>query len=202
MAGQLLIIKKQVNMKAKAIFIMCILGLLLPIAKAQTIESALIGNWYSEDLSKSTISIYQDKTGAYFGKIIKSADNKYVGKIPLLNFKRDGDKFTGKIKPATLPFELDGEITFLNIRTIQLKGHRLFITKGKLNFYLSVVDDKLRTEHDQPSIGLLVCQEKDKVVAEYALKDVNKPIGVTQDQLTEAIPANLKGSLPTIEQLE
>jgi predicted nuclease of restriction endonuclease-like (RecB) superfamily len=73
---------------------------------------------------------------------------------------------------------------------------------GKLNFYLSVVDDKLRTTGDQPSIGLLICQDKDKVVAEYALKDVNKPIGVTQYQLTESIPANLKGSLPTIEDLE
>jgi predicted nuclease of restriction endonuclease-like (RecB) superfamily len=73
---------------------------------------------------------------------------------------------------------------------------------GKLNFYLSVVDDKLRTEHDQPSIGLLVCQDKDKVVAEYALKDVNKPIGVTKYQLTESIPDKLKGSLPSIEDLE
>ncbi len=59
---------------------------------------------------------------------------------------------------------------------------------GKLNFYLSVIDNKLRTEHDQPSIGLLICQDKDKVVAEYSLKDVNKPIGVTKYQLTESIP--------------
>jgi predicted nuclease of restriction endonuclease-like (RecB) superfamily len=73
---------------------------------------------------------------------------------------------------------------------------------GKLNFYLSVVDDKLRTEHDQPSIGLLICQDKDKVVAEYALKDVNKPIGVTNYQLTASIPERLKGSLPSIEDLE
>lgn len=116
-------------MKTKAIFIMCILGLLLTTANAQTIEPKLIGNWYSEDLSKSTISIYQDKTGAYFGKIVKSADAKYLGKIPLLNFKRDGNTFKGKIKPATMPFELEGEITFLNISTIRLKGNRFFLTK-------------------------------------------------------------------------
>jgi predicted nuclease of restriction endonuclease-like (RecB) superfamily len=73
---------------------------------------------------------------------------------------------------------------------------------GKLNFYLSVVDDKLRTNGDQPSIGLLICQDKNKVLAEYALKDVNKPIGVTQYELTESIPDDLKGSLPTIEDLE
>lgn len=73
---------------------------------------------------------------------------------------------------------------------------------GKLNFYLSVVDDTLRGEYDQPSIGLLLCQDKNKVVAEYALKDVHKPIGVSAYQLTESIPDNLKGSLPSIEDIE
>lgn len=73
---------------------------------------------------------------------------------------------------------------------------------GKLNFYLSVVDDQLKTELDQPSIGLLICQDKDKVIAEYALKDINKPIGISEYRLTEHIPSNLKGTLPTIEDLE
>lgn len=73
---------------------------------------------------------------------------------------------------------------------------------GKLNFYLSVVDDQLKTELDQPSIGLLICQDKDKVIAEYALKDINKPIGISEYRLTEHIPNNLKGTLPTIEDLE
>lgn len=73
---------------------------------------------------------------------------------------------------------------------------------GKLNFYLSVVDDTLKGEFDQPSIGLLLCQGKNKVVAEYALKDINKPIGVSAYQLTESIPDNLKGSLPSIEEIE
>jgi predicted nuclease of restriction endonuclease-like (RecB) superfamily len=73
---------------------------------------------------------------------------------------------------------------------------------GKLNFYLSVVDDKLRHPADQLTIGLLICQDKNKIVAEYALKDINKPIGISEYQLTSAIPDNLKGSLPTIEELE
>jgi predicted nuclease of restriction endonuclease-like (RecB) superfamily len=73
---------------------------------------------------------------------------------------------------------------------------------GKLNFYLSVVDDQLRTEFDQPSIGLLICQDKNKVIAEYALKDVNKPIGISEYKLTESIPKNLKGTLPTIADIE
>jgi len=73
---------------------------------------------------------------------------------------------------------------------------------GKLNFYLSVVDDKLKTEHEEPSIGLLICQDRNKVVAEYALKDISKPIGISEYQLVEAIPDNLKGNLPSIEDLE
>ena len=64
------------------------------------------------------------------------------------------------------------------------------------------MDDKLRHSADQPTIGLLICQDKNKIVAEYALKDINKPIGVSEYQLTSAIPDNLKGSLPTIEELE
>lgn len=73
---------------------------------------------------------------------------------------------------------------------------------GKLNFYLSVVDDKLRHPDDKPSIGILLCKGKDNVVAEYALKDVNKPIGVSEYTLTQAIPDEIKTDLPTIEELE
>ena len=73
---------------------------------------------------------------------------------------------------------------------------------GKLNFYLSVIDDTLRREGDNPSIGLLLCKEKDRLVAEYALKDINKPIAVADYLLTKAIPEDLKGALPTIEEIE
>jgi predicted nuclease of restriction endonuclease-like (RecB) superfamily len=70
---------------------------------------------------------------------------------------------------------------------------------GKLNFYLSVIDDKLRREGDNPTIGLLLCKDKDRLVAEYALKDINKPIAVADYLLTKAIPEDLKGALPTID---
>jgi hypothetical protein len=73
---------------------------------------------------------------------------------------------------------------------------------GKMNFYLSAVDDLLRHEHDQPSIGIILCKTKNKVVAEYALRDTRKPIGVSSFQLTESLPEKLQGSLPTIEELE
>lgn len=73
---------------------------------------------------------------------------------------------------------------------------------GKMNFYCSVVDDKLKHENDQPTIGLILCQDKDKVLAEYALRDIHKPIGVSGYELTRALPDNLKSSLPSIEAIE
>ena len=73
---------------------------------------------------------------------------------------------------------------------------------GKLNFYLSAVDDMLKTEIDNPSIGIILCKEKNKLVAEYSLKDMTKPIGVSEYKLLEKIPEELKGTLPTIEEIE
>lgn len=73
---------------------------------------------------------------------------------------------------------------------------------GKLNFYLSAVDDILKTEEDNPSIGILLCKEKNKVKAEYALKDINKPIGISEYELIKAIPEDLKSNLPTVEEIE
>jgi predicted nuclease of restriction endonuclease-like (RecB) superfamily len=73
---------------------------------------------------------------------------------------------------------------------------------GKMNFYLSAVDSQLQRDGDHPSIGLVLCKEKNKVVVEYALRDTKKPIGVSAYRLREKLPAKLKGSLPTVEELE
>ncbi len=73
---------------------------------------------------------------------------------------------------------------------------------GQLSFYLSAVDAQMKAEHDNPTIGLLLCKSKNKVVAEYALRDSSKPIGVAEYQLLEALPADLQTSLPSIEELE
>ncbi len=73
---------------------------------------------------------------------------------------------------------------------------------GKINFYLSALDDLVKTEQDNPSIGIILCKTRNKIVAEYALRDMSKPIGVSEYKLTEAIPEELKSSLPTIEELE
>lgn len=75
---------------------------------------------------------------------------------------------------------------------------------GKMNFYLSAVDDLLRHPDDKPSIGLILCREKNRITAEYALRDIRKPIGVAgwQTKITESLPKRLRGILPTIEQIE
>ena len=73
---------------------------------------------------------------------------------------------------------------------------------GKLNFYLSAVDDLLKGDGDNPSIGILLCKSKDRIEVEYALRDINKPIGVSEFAFTESLPENLKASIPTVEEFE
>jgi len=73
---------------------------------------------------------------------------------------------------------------------------------GKMNFYLSAVDDRMRHAADQPSIGLILCEEKNKIIAEYALRGMDKAIGVSDYQLTRALPKKLQSALPSIAQIE
>jgi len=73
---------------------------------------------------------------------------------------------------------------------------------GKMNFYCSAVDDLIRYKGDRSTIGLILCQTKDKIMAEYSLRDINSPIGISEFQLTKLLPKNMKSSLPTIEEIE
>ncbi len=73
---------------------------------------------------------------------------------------------------------------------------------GKMNFYCSVIDDLLKHKNDEPTIGLILCENKNKIIAEYTLRGNNKPIGVSEYEFTRALPDNLKSSLPSIEEIE
>lgn len=86
---------------------------------------------------------------------------------------------------------------------VELKNRR-FIPEyaGKLNFYLSAVDSLLKRDDDHPTIGLLLCRDKNNIEVEFALRDLNKPMGVSEYTLVETLPDNLKGALPTIEEIE
>jgi len=86
---------------------------------------------------------------------------------------------------------------------IELKNTK-FIPEyaGKLNFYLSAVDTLLKKDDDKPTIGILLCRDKNNIEAEFSLRDIHKPIGVSEFDFTKILPEELKSSLPTIEELE
>ena len=73
---------------------------------------------------------------------------------------------------------------------------------GQLNFYLEALDRDVKKPHENPSIGILLCRDKNNIEAEFALRDINKPMGVSEFQLTEILPEDLKSSLPSIEEIE
>ena len=113
------------------------------------------------------------------------------------------------------PLEVDDEDYFLDLLFYHLRLHcyvvidlktRAFKPEdaGKMNFYLSAVDDRVRGPQDQPTLGLILCRGKSRVTVEYALRDVAKPIGVAawETKLTGTLPKHLRGALPTAEQLE
>jgi len=109
--------------------------------------------------------------------------------------------------------EVGGEDFYIDLLFYHLKLRCYFVIDlkvgpfkpeyaGKMNFYLSAVDDLLRQSEDQPTIGLILCKGRNRLIAEYALQDSKKPIGVAAYHLTEKLPRYFKGSLPTIAELE
>jgi predicted nuclease of restriction endonuclease-like (RecB) superfamily len=120
-----------------------------------------------------------------------------------------GFSFVGKQYPIQVSereYFIDLLFYHLHLRcfvVIELKAGRFKPEHaGKLNFYLSAVDSQMRHPTDQPSIGLVLCKTKDSIEAEYALRDIQKPIGISEYLLTQALPKELESELPTVEQLE
>lgn len=100
------------------------------------------------------------------------------------------------------------ELLFFHLRlrayvVVELKAGKLRPEHaGQLNFYCSVVDDQVRHADDEKTIGLLLCQSGDRLVAEYALRDIDKPLGVSTYDLTRDLPDDLVSVLPTVEEIE
>lgn len=120
-----------------------------------------------------------------------------------------GFAFVGSQVPLTIDdqeFFIDLLFYHLNLRAFvvcELKASKFKPEHtGQLSFYLSAVDDLLRKEGDKQTIGILLCQSKNKVVAEYALRNINAPIGVSEYKLSKSLPKELKTSLPTVKELE
>lgn len=112
-----------------------------------------------------------------------------------------------------VPVEVDGEEFFIDILFYHLKLRSFIACEikakkfkpadlGQLSFYLAAIDKKLKHKDDNPSIGILLCESRNKIVAEYALKNINAPIGVSEYTLAKALPKELKTGLPTVEEIE
>lgn len=109
--------------------------------------------------------------------------------------------------------EVSGDDYYIDILMYNAFLHRYLVIElkdtefipeyiGKLNFYCSAVDDILCREGDNRTIGLLLCKSKDRIKAEYALRDLQKPIGISDYELGQVLPKDFHGSLPTIEEIE
>ena len=72
---------------------------------------------------------------------------------------------------------------------------------GKMNFYLSALDDLVKAPEDNPSVGLILCRDENRTIAEYALRDMSKPIGVSEYHLCTDLPLDLKNALPAVEDI-
>ncbi|MFZ2628356.1 MAG: PDDEXK nuclease domain-containing protein [Rugosibacter sp.] len=112
-----------------------------------------------------------------------------------------------------VPIEVGGDDFFIDLLFYHLKLHCYMVVElktgafkpehtGQLGFYLSAVDAVVKSAQDNPTIGLLLCKSQNRVVAEYALRDTNKPIGIAEYQLVAALPEELQMNLPSIEQIE
>ncbi|HAO07250.1 MAG TPA: DUF1016 domain-containing protein, partial [Chryseobacterium sp.] len=86
---------------------------------------------------------------------------------------------------------------------IELKtGHFEPEFAGKLNFYVTAVDKKLRDENDNATVGMIICKDKNEIIAEYSLTDLHKPLGISSYELNKILPENFKSHLPSIEEVE
>ncbi len=114
---------------------------------------------------------------------------------------------------SQVPLPVGDETFYLDLLFYHVRLHCYFVIElkvgkfkpeyaGKLNFYLSAVDGILRTERDEPTIGLLLCESHEGPVVEYAFKDIQKPIGVSTYRVTRELPAPVRDELPTVEDLE
>lgn len=112
-----------------------------------------------------------------------------------------------------VPIDVDGENFFIDVLFYYLKLRSFVVCEikakkfkpadlGQLSFYLSAVDNKFKHKADNPTIGILLCESRSKIIAEYALKNINAPIGVSEYSLAKSLPKELKTNLPTVEELE
>jgi predicted nuclease of restriction endonuclease-like (RecB) superfamily len=144
------------------------------------------------------------------GMLERNIENELVRNVTKMLLELgDGFAFVGQ----QYHLEVGGEDFYIDLLFYNLKLRCYVVIElktgdfkpeyvGKMNFYLSAIDDLLRTEIDQPTIGLLLCKKQNKVIAEYALKNVEKPIGVSEYRFTKKLPDKWKKLLPDTKDIE
>lgn len=181
-------------------------------------EGLAVTNFFAQlpapnsDLARSTL---KDPYLFDFLGVAKEADEREIESAIVQHISRfllelgAGFAFVGR----QVHLEVGGDDFYIDLLFYRLKLHCYVVVElkagafkpehtGQLGFYLSAVDAQVKAPEDGPTIGLLLCKTQNRVVAEYALRDSNKPIGVAEYQLVAALPAELRTSLPSIEQIE
>ena len=169
-----------------------------------------VSYWYMKQSVEmgwsSNVLKIQIETNLYSRQISSNKVNNFTATLPA----PQSDLANYLLKDPYI-FDLAGTKGKADERDIELHAYIVVELKatpfkpeyaGQLNFYINVVDDKLRGENDNKTIGLLLCKGKDEVVAQYALTGYDQPIGISDYQLSKAIPENLKLALPSIEEVE
>ena len=121
----------------------------------------------------------------------------------------NGFSFVGR----QIPLKIDGEDFYIDLLFYHIKLRCYVVVElksgkykaeyaGKMNLYLSAVDDLIRTEDENPSIGLLLCKEKSEIVAEYSLRGTSQPMGIAEYEIINSFPKKLTANLPSIEEIE
>lgn len=184
----------------------------------QALNSKKINN-YSQHLPKNQSDLAKNiLKDPYKFDFLTIQDKAYEREIEaeLITHIRDfllelgqGFAFVGSQVPLTFDeqeFFIDLLFYNLNLRSyvvIEIKATKFRPEHtGQLGFYLAAVDDQLKKEHDNRTIGILLCKSKNKIVAEYALRNINAPIGVSEYIISKSLPKELKTSLPSIEEIE
>lgn len=184
----------------------------------QSIEADKISNYHLRLPSPQSDLAHEILKNPYsfdFLTISKDAQEREIEKALTTHIKDfllelgNGFAFVG----TQVPIEIDGENFFIDVLFYHLKLRAFIVAEikakkfkpadlGQLSFYLSAVDEVFKHPQDNPTIGILLCESRSKIVAEYALKKINAPIGISEYTLAKALPKELKTSLPTIEEIE
>jgi predicted nuclease of restriction endonuclease-like (RecB) superfamily len=181
-------------------------------------QGALINNFektipdYSSELTQQ---LFKDPYNFDFLSLGREAKERDLENALMIHVEKTllelGDGFALMARQKT--FEIGGKEYRIDLLFYHTKLHRHIVIElkigefepeyiSKMNMYLGIVDDQLKNETHKPSIGLILCKTKNKIVAEYALRDTTKPIGIAEYKINQLLPDDIKGDLPSIEEIE